>query len=122
MTGRVEVASEVAICLVCLPQLTPLGPCPEGRFLVEPHYGEAPDREPNDTPETAFETFLPAVLAGAISRPGDVDYFKIQVRAGQEIAFQNNAALLGSSLQPVVTILDSDLNTVRTFGENGGRE
>jgi hypothetical protein len=122
VTLEVEVSPDAEVGMVSFRLLTPLGTSPEGRFLIEPYYGEAPDREPNDTPETAFETFLPAVLSGAISRPGDVDYYKIQVRAGQEVAFQNNAALLGSSLQPVVTILDSDLNTVRTFGANGGAE
>ena len=30
--------------------------------------------------------------------------------------------LIGSSLQPVVTILDADLKVVREFGANGGRE
>ena len=71
--------------------LTPLGTSPEGKFLIEPYYGEAPDKEPNDTPENAFETFLPAILAGAISKPGDVDYFKIQAAAGQELSFLNGA-------------------------------
>ena len=102
--------------------LTPLGTSPEGRFLIEPYYGEAPDKEPNDTPENAFETFLPSILAGTISKPGDVDYFKIQVKAGQELSFLNGAMLIGSALQPVVTILDADLNTVAIFGENGGTE
>ncbi len=102
--------------------LTPLGTSPEGRFLIEPYYGEAPDREPNDTPDTAFETFLPAILTGAISRPGDLDYFKIHVNAGQEISFYNGAMLIGSSLQPVVTILDEALNTVSEFGSSGGTE
>src|SRR5262249_48821541 len=76
----------------------------------------------NDTPDSAFETFLPAILTGAISRPGDVDYFKIRVRAGQQIAFQNGAMLVGSSLQPVVSILDEDLNTLAEFGAAGGAQ
>src|SRR5205823_5013802 len=93
VTVEVEVAPEAEIGPVSFRLLTPLGTSPEGRFLVEPYYGDATDREPNATPENAFETILPAVLAGAISRPGDVDFYKIQVRAGQEIVFQNNAAL-----------------------------
>jgi hypothetical protein len=120
VTVEVEVAPDAEIGPVTFRLLTPLGTSPEGRFLIEPYYGEAPDQEPNDTPDTAFETFLPAILAGAISRPGDVDYFKIHVKAGQQIAFQNGAMLIGSSLQPVVTILDEDLNTVGEFGTAGG--
>jgi hypothetical protein len=122
VTVEVEVAPDAEIGPVRFRLLTPLGTSPEGRFLVEPYYGEAPDREPNDTPEDAFETFLPAILTGAISKPGDLDYYKIQVKAGQELSFYNGAMLIGTSLQPVVTILDSDQNVVREFGVNGGTE
>ncbi len=122
VTVEVDVSPDAQIGPVSFRLLTPLGTSPEGRFLIEPYYGEAPDKEPNDTPENAFETFLPAVLAGAISKPGDIDYYKIQVKAGQELSFLNGAMLIGSALQPVVTILDSDLNVVATFGENGGSE
>jgi hypothetical protein len=122
VTVEVDVSPDAQIGPVSFRLLTPLGTSPEGRFLIEPYYGEAPDKEPNDTPENAFETFLPAILAGAISRPGDIDYYKIDVKAGQELSFLNGAMLIGSGLQPVVTLLDSDLNVAATFGENGGTE
>jgi hypothetical protein len=122
VTVEIDVSPDAEIGPVSFRLLTPLGTSPEGRFLIEPYYGEAPDKEPNDTPENAFETFLPAILAGTISRPGDIDYYKIQVKTGQELSFLNGAMLIGSALQPVVTILDSDLNVVATFGENGGPE
>jgi uncharacterized cupredoxin-like copper-binding protein len=122
VTVEVDVSPDAEIGPVSFRLLTPLGTSPEGKILIEPYYGEAPDKEPNDTPENAFETFLPAILAGAISQPGDIDYFKIQVKVGQELSFLNGAMLIGSVLQPVVTILDSDLNVVATFGENGGSE
>ncbi len=122
VTVEVEVSPDAEVGPVSFRLQTPLGTSPEGKFLIEPYYGEAPDKEPNDTPENAFETFLPSILSGAISRPGDIDYYKIQVKAGQELSFLNGAMLIGSALQPVVTILDSDLSTVATFGENGGAE
>jgi hypothetical protein len=122
VTVEVDVSPEADVGPVSFRLLTPLGASPEGKFLIEPYYGEAPDKEPNDTPENAFETFLPAILAGTISRPGDIDYYKIQVKSGQELSFLNGATLIGSALQPVVTILDTDLNVVATFGENGGVE
>src|SRR4051812_4388975 len=123
VTVEVEVSPDADIGPVSFRLLTPLGTSPEGRFLVEPYYGEAPDQEPaNDTPDGAFETFLPAILTGTIGKPGDVDHFKIHVNAGQEISFQNGAMLIGSSLQPVVAILDADFNVVKEFGQNGGRE
>ncbi len=122
VTVEVDVSRDAEIGPVGFRLLTPLGTSPEGKVLIEPYYGEAPDKEPNDTPENAFETFLPAILAGTISRPGDIDYYKIQAKAGQELSFLNGAMLIGSALQPVVTILDADLNVVATFGENGGSE
>jgi hypothetical protein len=123
VTVEVDVAPEAAVGPVSFRLLTPLGTSPEGRFLVEPYYGEAPDQEPaNDAPEGAFETFLPAILTGTVGKAGDVDHYKIKVKAGQEISFQNGAMLIGSSLQPVVAILDADLNVVREYGSNGGRE
>lgn len=122
VTVEVEIAPDTEIGPVSFRLLTPLGTSPEGRFLVEPYYGEAPDREPNDTPDEAFETFLPAILTGAISRPGDLDFYKIQVAAGQELSFYNGAMLTGSSLQPVVTILDSDLHELAVYGQHGGPE
>jgi hypothetical protein len=83
VTIELDIAPEASVGPVRLRVLTPLGTSPEGSFLVEPYYGESPDREPNDTLETAFETYLPTVLAGAISRPGDTDHFKISVKAAR---------------------------------------
>src|SRR5947209_8554351 len=120
VTVEVEISPDAGIGPVAFRLLTPLGTSPEGRFLIEPYYGEAADREPDDTPETAVETLLPAILTGTISKPGDVDYYRIQAKAGQEIAFQNGAMLIGSSLQPVVSILDDQLKVVREFGADGG--
>jgi hypothetical protein len=122
VTVEVEVAPDADIGPVSFRLLTPLGTSPEGRFLIEPYYGEAPDQEPNDTPETAFETILPAILSGTISKPGDVDLYKIKVNAGQLVTFDNGAPAIGSTLQPVVTILDENLATVREFGATGGTE
>src|SRR3954453_14251148 len=110
VTIEIEVAPEAEIGPVSFRLLTPLGTSPEGRFLVEPYYGEATDREPKDTAETAVETILPAVLSGVISRPGDVDLFKIQIPAPQTVSFLNGATMIGSSLQPVIAILDADLH------------
>jgi len=120
VTVEVEVSPDAEIGPVGFRLLTPLGTSPEGRFLVEPYYGESADKEPNDTPETAVETYLPAILTGTISKPGDVDYFKIQVEAGQQLVFLDGAALIGSSLEPIVTILAEDQSAVREFGEKGG--
>ena len=81
--------------------LTPLGTTEEGRVLVEPKFAESDDKEPDDTPDAAVEAKLPAVLAGTIAHPGDVDYYRIDVSTGQEVVFQEGGAQLGSEFRPL---------------------
>jgi hypothetical protein len=116
VTVELEIAPTTEVGVVKFRLLTPLGSSPEGQFLVEPYFGESADREANDTPENAVEAFLPSILAGSISRPGDVDHFKIQVKAGEEIVFENAAMQIGSTLQPVVAILSEDGSVVKEYG------
>jgi len=118
---EVDVSPDAVIGPVDFRILTPLGSTPTARFLVEPYYGESPDREPNNTPEEAFETFLPTVLVGAISKPGDVDYFKITVRDQEEVVFENPSRSLGSQLTPVISIYDSEQKLVQEFREDSAR-
>jgi hypothetical protein len=122
VTLEVEVSPDAPIGTVALRLQTPLGTTPSARFAIEPYYGESPDREPNDTPEEAYEIYLPTILVGAISKPGDVDYYKINVKNGEQLVFQNSGPELGSSLQPVVGIYDDAQNLVKEFGDDGGRE
>ena len=57
VTLELEISPDADIGPVDFRLQTPLGTSPEARFLIEPYYGESPDREPNDTPEEAFETY-----------------------------------------------------------------
>ncbi|MFN7936156.1 MAG: hypothetical protein U0R19_22685 [Bryobacteraceae bacterium] len=118
VTVELDVAPDAEIGMATFRLLTPLGTSPEGRVLVEPYYGESADKEPNDTPEGAFEAYLPSILAGVISKPGDVDHFKIQAKAGEEIVFQNAAVQIGSTLQPVVAILAEDGSVLKEYGRD----
>src|SRR5579885_3265711 len=122
VTLDVDVSPDAEIGPVSLRLLTPLGTSPEGRLLIEPFYGEAPSKEPDDTVENAVETYLPAILTGVIAKPGDVDLFKIQVQPGEELTFYNTALLAGSTLQPVVSILDADQKLVREYGADAGMD
>jgi hypothetical protein len=122
VTVEVDVDPEAAVGPVGFRIQTPLGTSPEGRFLVEPYYGESPDREPNNGPDDAFETYLPTILVGDIGRAGDTDYFKIKVKAGEELVFQNGGMQTGSTLQPIVSILKPDMTVVKEFGIDGASE
>src|SRR5216684_4952477 len=119
VTLELDVSPDAEIGLVSFRLITPLGASPEAKFLIEPYYGESPDREPNDTPETAFETYLPTILVGAIAKPGDVDYYKIEVKAGDELVFENAAPTLGSALQPVVGVYGADQSLLKEFARYG---
>jgi hypothetical protein len=121
VTLELDISPDADIGPVDFRLQTPLGTSPEARFLVEPYYGESPDREPNDTPEDAFEAFTPTILVGVISKPGDVDYYKINAKAGEQLVFDNGAVMLGSELQPVVSIYDADQNLIKEYGLDGGR-
>jgi hypothetical protein len=122
VTLELEISPDAEIGPVGFRLQTPLGTSPEARFVIEPYYGESPDREPNDSPEEAFESYQPTILVGAVSRPGDLDYYKLTVKAGEQLVFENTAAMLNSSLQPVVALYDAGLNLLREFGGQGGRE
>lgn len=122
VTLELEVSPDAAVGPVSMRLQTPLGTSPSARFEIEPYYGESPDKEPNDTPEDAFETYLPTILVGTISKPGDVDFYKIKVKDGEQLVFDNSGRELGSALQPVVGIYDTNQNLVKEFGDDGGRD
>ena len=122
ITADLEVAPDTPVGPLNFRVLTPLGLSPQGTLSLEPFYGETPDREPNATPEQVTDfTGLPTILVGAISKPGDLDYYKIHVRAGQQLVFENNARFLGSMLQPIITIYDENQNTIREWKEDPSR-
>lgn len=122
VTAELEIDPDAQIGVVGFRIQTPLGTSPEGKFVLEPFWGESPDREPNDTIEAAVETFLPAILSGDVGRPGDVDYFKFRMKSGEELVFENGAVAIGSTLQPVVSILREDHTVVSEFGRDAGAE
>ena len=67
---------------------------------------ETTEAEPNDTPEAAQSVDLPVIVNGRIDRSGDVDVFRFQGRARQEIVAEVYARRLGSPLDSVVELTD----------------
>ena len=118
VTLEMDVDSNVELGPASLRLQTPLGLTTAARFVIEPHFPGAMDNEPNDTPEHAVEAALPAILAGAIAKPGDVDYYKFTAKAGDRIVLENGAMQAGSVLRPAITILDADLRPVEQFNPN----
>ena len=117
-TVEVEVEAGVEPGPVSLRLLTPLGLTTAARFTVEPHYSEAKDAEPNDDIEHASPAAVPSVLVGAIAKPGDVDFYKFTVSAGDRIVLQNGSMQVGSVLRPAISILDAERKLVQAFDPN----
>jgi hypothetical protein len=65
------------------------------------------EKEPNNVQKQATPLKLPMVANGRIDRPGDVDVFKFEGRAGQEILAEVLARRLDSPLDSVLRLTDS---------------
>jgi hypothetical protein len=46
------------------------------------------ERDPNDATTQALELPIPGIIEGRIEKPGDVDSFQFQVKAGDSLAFE----------------------------------
>jgi len=46
------------------------------------------EREPNESAAQALDVVVPALLEGAVERPGDVDVFQFHAKAGESLAFE----------------------------------
>jgi hypothetical protein len=70
---------------------------------------EAVEAEPNDTPQSN-QAPVPGVVNGRIDRPGDVDCWSFPATGGQALDLEIRAARLGSPLDSVLTVLDTQGN------------
>ena len=68
---------------------------------------ECVEQEPNDTVDAAQALELPRLVNGRIDKPGDVDVFKIEGRAGDAVVVEVYARRLRSPLDSLVRILDA---------------
>jgi len=70
------------------------------------------EAEPNDTPETANEVALPAIVSGTIFKPGedqpDADLFRFRTTAGARWILETDAAGGGSQLDSKIEVLHAD--------------
>jgi WD40 repeat protein len=56
---------------------------------------------------SAMPVQLPATIAGSIDRAGDIDQFRFDAKAGDQIGVQIVAKEIGSKLDPVLTLTDA---------------
>jgi hypothetical protein len=67
---------------------------------------ETLEREPNDTPDAAQPVGLPVIVNGRLDRPGDVDVFRFEGRAGSRLVAEVMARRLGSAVDSTLRITD----------------
>jgi hypothetical protein len=74
------------------------------------------EHEPNDSARTGQRVTLPVSIAGALDRAGAVDYYRFEVRAGQQIGIQIVTAAVGSHLDPLLELVDASGTVVAESG------
>jgi len=76
------------------------------------------ETEPNDDFMTANPIVLGDTVGGDIDPAGDVDYFAIDLTAGERVDFDIDAFGVGSSSDPVLTLYDTDGVTLLDISDN----
>jgi hypothetical protein len=111
VTMEVTVSPEAPIGPARFRLLTKEGTSNTATLSIEPYFGETAEIEPNDTIAEAMlqneYVFLPTIVSGSISRPGDEDHFTFRARAGQELVFDMSAQVLGSALRWGLELYDA---------------
>jgi hypothetical protein len=75
-------------------------------FAVD-RFAAVPEAGITDSARAAQAIKLPVTVVGAIDRAGDVDYFRFDAKAGEEIGVQCVAAEIASKLEPVLVLTDA---------------
>ncbi len=101
-------------------QLTVTGPTGRSNavpFLVD-YFAAVPEApEPHGSPRTGQHANLPATVVGAIQRAGEIDWYRFDAKAGQEVGVQAQPAP-GSKLEPTLTLTDAK-GSVLVESDNG---
>ena len=81
------------------------------------------EAEPNNEQAKATPVIVgePAALNGVIETPGDVDFFKVALKKGQQVVLQAFAQSLGSPLDSVINIYNEKGGSVGGNDDGGGR-
>jgi len=99
---------------------TPHGTTGSAPFAIGA-WPEVAQAEPNNTPEAAQRITMPCTVLGALDSPGDVDNYRVEAKAGQELVFEVIAQPLRSRLQPILRLFDSDGKVLAESGARIGR-
>ena len=93
--------------------------------IESPELSTVTEKEPNDVPARALKVSVPVMVKGVIGQPADVDWFSIEVKAGDKLAFEIETPYLPPPFFNVrVTAFDPDekelaSNIYRGLGGDG---
>jgi WD40 repeat protein len=76
--------------------------------LIVDRFASIPEAGVTDSARAAQPVKLPVTIAGAVDRAGDVDFYRFDAKAGDQIGVQILAAQLGSKLDPVLILTDAN--------------
>jgi hypothetical protein len=86
--------------------LTPLGTTNTATLVVG-RLPEVAEAEPNGPPGGPQALTLPATVNGVLEKE-DVDRYRFDARAGQRLVFEAAASRIGSTLDPVLRVMDAN--------------
>jgi hypothetical protein len=83
---------------------------------------ECVEVEPNDDPQQAQLVVLPILVNGRIQEPGDLDYFRLQGRAGAEVVAEVSGRRLHSPIDSLLQLFDADGNRLAWNDDHQDRQ
>ena len=127
--GVVKPEGTNGVFQIIIPTNTPPGPCllrlfnAEGasrpRIFTVGIFPEITEVEPNDSlTKPQAITNLPVTINGRFDKAGDADLFTVHLAAGQTLVAEAVANMLGSSIDPALTLRDAAGNQV-AFAHDG---
>jgi WD40 repeat protein len=96
---------------------SPAGESNQLPFTVD-LFASQTEQEPNDSPTTGQRIKVPATIVGSLGKAGDLDFYRFEAQASQEIGVQVLTKALGSKVDPVLALTDAK-GEVLTESSNG---
>jgi hypothetical protein len=76
------------------------------------------EKEPNASFRKPNDIALPQTIRGVIQDANDVDVFRFKGKAGQKISVRTRSARYGSTLDPILSVFDSQGHTLKTSDDS----
>jgi WD40 repeat protein len=74
--------------------------------LIVDAYDAIPEKDAGESPATGQKITLPTTITGKLDRAGDVDFFRFEVKKGQQLGVQIITGAIGSKVEPVLRLMD----------------